>query len=154
MSERDSLRMGELLVREGILTANQVDEILIEQFNSEKPFGVIACEKFGIDEEDIWEAYACQMVLFYDSVDLACEVFDIGVTDTMTAREAWMQRILPMRFDGQEYVCATTREQLPKAMAFVNERFDHYVHFALAERGQLEVFIMQQYAEAGQALEI
>ena len=39
---RKQLRIGEILIEQGLLTVREVDEILLEQEAYKKPFGVIA----------------------------------------------------------------------------------------------------------------
>jgi hypothetical protein len=139
-------RMGAVLVSRGVMTQDQVDQVMAEQNRHHRPFGQIANDLFGIDERDLWRAWAVQITDFCPFVDLACEPRIADALKVMDSRTAWHYRILPLRFEEDELVCATSPERLPDALAYLNTETDLIVRFVLTEAVQLEHFIMRDYA--------
>jgi hypothetical protein len=144
MSDR---KIGMLLAQRGVLSHEEVDAILERQRAVRQPFGKIACEQFGIAEQDVWSAWAEQVGYFCQRVDLACEPNDESVLDLVTAHEAWSGHLLPLRRDSGELVAATTITDLPQAMGLLQQRLGagQPVRFVIPERRQLEQFIIRRY---------
>ncbi len=139
-------RIGALLMRRGLLTAEQVDAILTEQKHAHQPFGKLAHEMFGVPEREIWDAWAQQVGHLCPRVDLAVEPNDAHVLGLITSDEASRIRALPLRFEYGELVCATTVIDLPEAAATLQQRTRAPIRFVIAERMQLDRYVAQRYA--------
>lgn len=113
------LRLGTLLVQNGVLTTVQVDEILERQAVTAEPFGVLAESMFGVDPAAVEMAWARQYAGLTRRVDPADESVCARALAAVTRRQAWQFRILPVRFEPTELVLATTEMHLPRALRFV-----------------------------------
>lgn len=144
MSDR---KIGMLLVQRGVLSESQVQLILERQKQLHKPFGKIAHEQFGVDERDVWAAWAQQVGFFCQHVDLACEPNDPATLDVIDAQHAWQHHALPLRYESGELVVATTITDLPEAMTLLQRTLGHGspVRFVIPDRRQLEQFIIKRY---------
>src|SRR5690606_4759256 len=110
------LRLGEVLVRRGILTETQVERVLDDQRRSGRPFGVICEEMFAIQPDTIEDAWAEQYAGLTRKINPEIEAFEDRALSLVTRRQAWQFRVLPIRFDGEELMLATTSSQLRRAL--------------------------------------
>lgn len=145
MSEGPGIRMGELLIQQGVMTREQVDEVLARQQKSARPFGFLAEMIYGIAPEDIERAWINQYLSYDTSVNLEDQKIDIDALKTINRRQAWQFGILPLRQEASELVMATSGDGLPKAVNFAWRRLPDPVYFLIAERPQLEAFIREHY---------
>ena len=113
------LRLGSLLVEEGVLTRPQVEEILERQAETGDPFGVIAETMYGVDPAAVEMAWARQYAGLTRRIDPLNEEICLRALATVTRRQAWQFRILPLRFEPTELVLATTEMHLARALRFV-----------------------------------
>ncbi len=137
--------IGKLLIERGVLSIDQVSEVLAQQNQTHQRFGEIAAGTFGVDEQAIWQAWGEQMIQHCPRVDLVVEPRHTGVLQSIDGRTAWQYHLLPLRREDGRLVCATTREHLPGAIQFARRHFDTPVRFVLAERFQLEQYLMRGY---------
>jgi len=127
------LRMGEMLVAEGVLSEEQVDEVLAIQREVGEPFGSI-CERIhGISPETIEGVWARQYEHLTSELTLDEIEFDPAVAELVTPRQAWQFRVLPIAFDGGALVLATTRHGLSRALRFATRVLRHPAMFLLLE---------------------
>jgi hypothetical protein len=148
MTAMNKIRIGEILFNNGCLTRPQLEQILKRQRRSKKPLGQLAFEMFGVPEKDLWRAWAIQIADFCLHTDLAMEKVQPEALATLTPREAWRYRILPLQFTGKTLTCATAGNYLPEAMAFAQVKLGGNVEFIIADLVQLEHFIMKSYGGA------
>ncbi len=139
-------RIGELLMERGILSGAQIDMILRRQHETGEPFGKIAAELFGVQEAELWRAWAVQVVDCCAKVDLALYKPSPSALAVFSSREAWAYRILPLKLTETELVCATSSTRLPNAMAFAQIRSEVPVTFLVADVLQLEQYILSNYS--------
>ncbi|MHC4832391.1 MAG: GspE/PulE/PilB domain-containing protein [Planctomycetota bacterium] len=143
------LRMGEMLVAEGLLSEEQVDEVLAIQREVGEPFGSI-CERIhGLSPETIEGVWARQYEhltreLAIDEVD-----FDPAVADLVSPRQAWQFRVLPIAFDGGALVLATTRHSLARALRFATRVLHHPAMFLLLEPEALAEELQRRHPLGG-----
>jgi len=144
MSDR---RIGMLLVKRGVIDRDTVEKILERQHYLRQPFGKIAHEQFGVDEREVWSAWAEQVGYHCQRVDLACEPNDALALDLVSAERAWEHHLLPLRFEIGELVAATTITDLPDAMTLLQLELGlgSPVRFVIPDRRQLEQFIIRRY---------
>lgn len=147
MPQERNRQIGAVLVRMGVLSQQQVQAILDKQKQDHRPFGSLAQDLFDIPEERLWEAWAMQMISYCREVDLANEPYDLKMLHLLSAQEAWVNLVLPLRNEGSLLLCATTAHALPKAVAFVNCNLNVTVDFVLADPYQLKDFLRRRYEE-------
>ena len=138
-------RIGQILVDKGLLTLEQVEEILAEQKREIRPFGLLAEQMFGLGADQVEQAWIDQYISYGTEVNLEQQKIDAQVLRVLNRRQAWQFRLLPMRKEGREIVAATSREHLKRAVSFAWRRFEDPVYFMIAKRPQLEEFLMEHY---------
>ncbi|MBS0189529.1 MAG: hypothetical protein U0573_08865 [Phycisphaerales bacterium] len=143
------LRIGDLLVRQGVLTQEQVEDILIEQRTAGRPFGELAERLFGVSTRDVERAWAEQYSQITGGYDLHSARFDSEALATVSARQAWQFRILPVRFAGDELTVCTVKDHLARALRFVGWKMECPCHFVLAEPEELAQMLIRHFPLAG-----
>jgi adsorption protein B len=137
--------LGTLLVENGVLTEEQVKKVLARQPQTGLRFGEIAVAMFNVRMTEVWRALAKQLEERSEETNLERETIQREALSTIPGRFAWAAKVLPLRFEGQTLLCATTEGRLPNATAALCERLDYPVRFVLADEMQLKEFIMQRY---------
>lgn len=145
MGQPNGVRIGELLVEAGVLSREQVDEILAEQKRIGRPFGDLAERMFSVEPQAIERAWIEQYIALGTEVDLDTQHVDIEVLRLLNRRQAWQFRLLPLHREHEEMVVATTRHDLPRAVNFAWRKLNDPVFFVIAKRPQLERFLMEHY---------
>jgi hypothetical protein len=142
------MRIGEMLVRMGVLGRTQIDAILDEQASSNESFGAIAERLFGVAPESIeraWIEQTHERATLFDA--------DRGVDDDarelVIRRQAWQFGIVPLRIDDGHLVAATTRAQLPRAVRFATRVLGMPVQFEIADDETLAALLAHQYPIRG-----
>ncbi len=143
------VRIGEVMVNQGLLTEAQVNSILEHQKERPRPFGELAEVLFHVSSEDVESAWVEQYALITEHVDPTGETIDPGVLELITKRQAWQFRCMPLRWDGSEVMVATVREHLTRSMRFALRHVVQPCWFVLAEADQLGAALMEHYPMAG-----
>ena len=138
-------KIGSILAQRGVLTEQQVQEILEQQTKVSRPFGDLAERMFGIDPETVERAWIDQYLSISDEIDLDSQRIDVQVLKVLNRRQAWQFRMLPIRREGNDLVAATTAEHLRRAVNFSWRRLNEPIYFLIAKRPQLEDFLMEHY---------
>lgn len=144
-----NVRLGDILIELGVLTAEQSTAVLKEQEHSGEPFGAICERLFNVDPEAVEEAWASQYAKLSQTIDPRCEAVDPRVLDLVTRRQAWQFRVLPLRFDGRELVMATTRQHLRRALRFATGVIGMPVFLVLAAPEALGEALCRHYPLPG-----
>lgn len=144
-----TLRIGELLVRRGLLTSEQCEEILAVQKRTHRPFGVLAEELFDIPPRALQECWAEQYEQVASRADPRYERIDRDVADLISRRQAWQFRMLPMRYEGDELVLCTTRAHLPRALSFAYRHIGPCCRFVLSDPEPLGEALQKHYPFRG-----
>lgn len=139
------VRLGDVLVRMGVLSEAQRDEVLAAQASSGRPFGVLAEELFSVAPRDVERAWAAQYAELSGRVSLADQRRDAAVLPLIERRQAWQFQILPLRFEGSELVVATTESALPRAMRFTGWALGEACSFVVVPVCQLEEHLASAY---------
>lgn len=147
--ESMSIRLGEVLVRRGLLSEEQVATILTEQQRWHRPFGVLAEEMFGLGVGDVEQAWAEQYAAITQRIDVRQEEPDPRALAMVDRRQAWQFRVMPVRFDGEDLVVATTNEQLARALRFVSRVLATPCYLVLTESRMLGEALMHHFPMAG-----
>jgi hypothetical protein len=145
MADKNHPRIGDLLVAAGALTRDQVQAVLEQQQATGRPFGDLAERMFAVDAETVEKAWLDQYVSYGTEVDLNNQRIDMEVLRVLNRRQAWQFRMLPLRRENDELIVATTRDRLPKAVNFAWRRLHDPIYFLIAQRPQLEDFLMDHY---------
>lgn len=147
------LRIGELLVRRGALSAAQRDEVLAEQKRSGRPFGDLAERLFGICPRDVEQAWAEQYAAMVQPIDPRRSSSEPDALATVTGRQAWQFAMLPLRFSSEELIACTTQVHLARALRFAAWKIPSPVRFVLATPEHLGEAMENQYPVPGMKAE-
>lgn len=140
-----TIRIGELLKARGLLNDDQISQILDRQKQSDQPFGAVAAEMFGVQEAELWRAWAQQIIDCCPKVDVSQLNISAKALSFLTPREAWAYRLLPVEWTDHELLAITTPERLPNAMAFAQIKSPVPAVFSIGEREPLEAMIRKCY---------
>jgi len=144
-----SIRIGEALVQQGVLTTREVDQILTRQRDVRRPFGELAEQMFGVDAKAVELAWAAQYSTITEHVDPGVERVEEEILSLVTRRQAWQFRLLPLRRDGHEVMVVTVLEHLPRAMRFALQHFAEPCYFVLTQADLLGEALMRHFPLTG-----
>lgn len=144
-----TLKLGDLLVQQGVLSVEQRDEILEAQKLRRRPFGVLAEDMFGISPSAVERAWAEQFSALAESIDPRTFDTDAGAIAAIDRRQAWQFKVLPLRADNHSMLLCTTKEHLVRAMRFAGWKLGHSCQFVLAEAKALGEAMVRHYPMAG-----
>jgi len=125
-------RIGELLVRYGELSNEELSTILAEQRRDYRPFGRIAADMFDISESAIWNAWSEQYAEYCPRIQLDDQLQEPAVLNELTSDEAWEFYLLPLRCQDGDLILVTSEDHLPKALQFLDRRLSKAVLVWLA----------------------
>lgn len=142
------MRIGEMLVRLGLLNRAQVEEILETQSSSNESFGAIAERLFQVPPEEIeraWIEQTHERATMFD----ADRGIDDDAKELVIRRQAWQFGIVPLRIDDGHLVAATSRTQLPRAVRFATRVLGMPAQFEIADEETLASLLAFQYPMRG-----
>ena len=139
------IQIGQLLVEQGVLTQEQVQQVLELQKVSHRPFGDLAERLFGVHPKAVEDAWVEQYLRTVGVIDLADQRIETECLRMLSRRQAWQFHAMPMNRDHSHLNVATSAEQLVRAVNFSTKTFDEPVYFLIAERQQLRDFLMKHY---------
>ncbi len=147
MSQKtQGVRIGEVLVEQGVLSEQQVFEILQAQRVRGEPFGVLAERLFDVTVESIENAWVEQYCRLHQHIDLRQQRVDTEVLHLINRRQAWQFEILPLRYETNgELLIAASRSRLARAVTFVANRLRPQAYFQIARSDELREFLRQHY---------
>lgn len=148
MNDRN-VRIGEVLVRRGVLSPAQVGAILEQQERRHRPFGEIAESMYGVDPTDIEQAWVAQYATITRHIDVAGEEIDPRALAHVDRRQAWQFRVMPVRFDGPELMLATTGENLCRALRFATRCLTTPCYLVLTEVQSLGAALERHFPMGG-----
>jgi hypothetical protein len=143
------VRLGEVMVNQGLLTEAQVETILEHQRERPRPFGHLAEVLFHVSAEDVESAWVEQYSRITERVNPLHEEIDPEVVAMVSRRQAWQFRLMPVRWDGSEVMVATVREHLTRGMRFALRQLAAPCWFVLADAGDLGAALSRHYAIPG-----
>jgi hypothetical protein len=144
-----SIRLGDLLINRGALSPEQRDAILERQRETPRPFGLLAEQMFGVNPRTVEQAWAEQFASLAETVDLARESSTPEALESIERRQAWQFGMVPLRFEGEELVVATTQGHLGRAMRFAGWRIEPLCRFVLCDAEDLHGALTERYPMAG-----
>jgi Type II secretion system (T2SS), protein E, N-terminal domain len=139
------IRIGQLLVEQGVLSDVQVEHLLKVQKESGRPFGDLAERIYGISPKAVEDAWVEQYIRTAGVVDLNEIKVESDCLRLLNRRQAWQFRVLPTNREEGEVNVATTPQNLVRAVNFATRSLDEPVYFMLAEHEQLREFLMKHY---------
>lgn len=148
---RSHKKIGEILVKRGVLTQTQCQRVLDEQTRCHRPFGELAEVMFCVPPKALEDAWAEQYESVTAHVDPRTERVDPTVLMQLTRRQAWQFRLLPLRMDGSELLICTCREHLPRAVRFAYQHFGTGCYFVLTDKDKLAEALSTHYPMDGAA---
>lgn len=147
------MRIGALLVDQGVLTQAQVDAALAAQRETSEPFGSVCERLFGIAPDVIEGAWARQYARLVDAIDAKLDVVDPAAEALVNRRQAWQFRLAPLRFEDGQVVVATATDYLPRAVRFATAQISMPVFFVLVSPDRLAAHLAARYPIVGMDLE-
>lgn len=144
-----AIRLGEVLVRQGMLTESQVNQILYTQRTQQRPFGLLAEQMFGLSAMAVERAWAEQYAALAEHVDVRIERKEADALAAVDRRQAWQFCVFPLRFENGELMIATLKKQLPRALRFASRCVNHPCYLVLTERRMLGEALAQHYPMGG-----
>ena len=139
------IRLGEILVDQGLLTAEQVGQILKEQQQHGRPFGVLAERLFGLDPRDVEGAWVEQYAQLAGGVDLDAIDVDASCMKLINRRQAWQFHCAPICREDGELVVLTDQRHLAKALRYTSATFREPTFVRIVDEDQLHAFLMDHY---------
>lgn len=143
---KETPRIGQILCDMGIISDQDVDDILREQRRSQQKFGQIAMRRGLARPEQIWEAWCRQLV----DRDVRIDLNEIGV-DTHAVgkvdREfAYSHRVLPLRLWGKHLVVALLGPEGAAILPELSAATGCQVYYCFAGPEQLAEYMERVYA--------
>ena len=143
------LLLGEVLVEQGLLSEQDVHEILEYQRKSARPFGEIAETLCNISMEAIEEAWAYQYAYNAPTIDPVTFTPRTDAKKLVSARQAWQFKCLPMNLEGKTLVLATTPRYLQKALKFATRVLGRPAYFMMTTEARLVAALTEHYPLGG-----
>ena len=142
-----SIRIGEILIEQGVLSEQQVFEVVQAQRDTGTPFGVLAERMFDVTVQSIEDAWIEQYQRFTGgTIDLEQQQVDTEALALINRRQAWQFEILPLHFEPEgDLLMAASRRRLARAVTFVASKLKPVVFFRIADSDQLRSFLRQHY---------
>lgn len=153
-SFRLTVPIGQLLVKQGVLTNDECDRIMAEQDISGRPFGAIAEELFGVSAESVEQAWAEQYAMMAEWLDPSVAKVDPAALATIDRRHAWQFRVLPISMRAGELRICTTREHLVRALNFTTKFLPMTCYYVLSKPENLGDALMRYYPMDGMSREM
>lgn len=146
MNQPTPIRIGQILVENGVLSEQQVFEVLQAQKQKQLPFGVLAEKMFDVTLQSIEAAWIEQYHRFTGTIDLTEQTFDAEALKLLSRRQAWQFEMIPIGFEPTgELLMAASSTRLARAVTFATNRINHVVYFRVAESMQLRTFLREHY---------
>lgn len=140
------IRIGQILIEQGVLSEQQVFEIVRAQKSQSRPFGALAEQMFDVTAESIERAWIEQYHRFTGTIDLEQCAIDERVLRLINRRQAWQFQVLPIGFEPTgELLIAASQARLARAVTFATHKLDQPAFFRVAESEQLREFLTRYY---------
>ncbi|HTS54374.1 MAG TPA: secretion system protein E, partial [Burkholderiales bacterium] len=145
--QRKKLRLGELLIQQGLITADQLRIALTEQKNHQMPIGRLLVRLGFVTEAVIRDIMA--RTIGQESIDLNQVVVDADSLKLIPQDFARRHRVLPIAFDGNERSLTVAITEVFNVVALDQLRAtlgqNVKIRTVLASEAQLEDSIDQFY---------
>jgi hypothetical protein len=139
------IRIGEILIEQGVLSERQVRHILNVQRTVNRPFGDLAERLYGVDACAVEDAWVDQYARYVGTVDLSEADADKACLRLINRRQAWQFHVVPLDRDDAHLRVPTTADNLVRAVNFSTRKFAEPVFFVLADKKQVRELLMKHY---------
>jgi len=143
------VRLGDLLVERGAITAQQRDEILIAQTRRSTPFGVLAEELHGVSPSVIEDAWVTQYAAMAPRLDPRTCTIEPHIKGVIERRQAWQFGVIPVAQHHEGIELVTTVASLGRALRFVGWRITTPTFFSICSDEALPIALELHYPIAG-----
>ena len=143
-------KLGELLVRVGLITADQLDSALDEQLRTGGKLGEVLVRGLVLSEEDIAEALAKQKGL--EHVNLANVSIDRSAVVLLPVRMEKRRAVIPVGFNEDRLVLAMADPLDVEAIDEAELRTGFKIEPVVASYSQV-LYAIEKYAVASDALQ-
>lgn len=145
VKSQSGVRLGEILVQQGLLSAEEVKQVLETQRLQGRPFGVLAERMFGLDPRAVENAWVAQYAQLAGNVDPDSFGLDESCLRLVNRRQAWQFHIAPVQHEGGELVVLTDEKHLAKALRYAAATFKEPSYFRVVDSEKLHAFLMRVY---------
>lgn len=131
-----SLRIGEVLCRMGVIDEEDVDRILAQQRQTRQKFGQIARRLGLVTQEQIWEAWARQLAE-REGIELMEFGTDTAALDLVSPGMARRWGIAPLRLWGTHLVVAAPPDTPELTLQEVARIAGCQIHVCVSDRASI-----------------
>ena len=142
-------KMGGLLVRQGLISEEQLDQALARQAESGRKLGEVLVSELVVTEDQIAAALAEQKGLRH--INLASFDIDRGAVVLLPWRMARMRGVIPVGFDDGRLVLAMSDPLDVEAIDETELRTGYKVDPVVASRSQVQ-YAIEKYSVASETL--
>ena len=142
---RNGVRLGEILVKQGLLTQEEVKQVLEAQQRHGRPFGVLAEQLFGLDPRVVESAWVTQYAELAGTVEIDQIDINDACVQLVNRRQAWQFHLAVVNREEGELVIVTSEKHLARALRFAAATFREPTFFQIAEPDALEDLLMDLY---------
>lgn len=141
----NGIRIGEILVAQGMLSRDEVQQILAAQQRYGRPFGVLAEQLFGLDPRVVEGAWVKQYATLANVADLNAIDVDDDCIRLINRRQAWQFQIATVAHEDDELIIVTDERHLARALRFAAATFSEPTFFKIVETERLQELLMDYY---------
>ena len=142
------LKLGEILVNQGLLTEQQVAHVLDVQAALHRPFGDLAERLYNLDPKAVTDAWVKQFVDQTREHDVTLEQMEVDWLPLLQPRQAWQFRMVPLRREWDHLLVATDARGLLRAVNFASVALPMTPCFVLGDPASMRVLLMRHYPVA------
>ncbi|MDD5377597.1 MAG: GspE/PulE family protein [Acidithiobacillus sp.] len=151
-SRLQKIRLGDLLVQNGIITAAQLDMALTQQRGSGRKLGQELIAQHLVTEEDLLNFLARQLHL--ERIDLSRQALDPQLVSRLPESLARRYRAIPLRDQGERYVVGMADPTDLPALDAISRAMGKPVKLALISETELLRVLPQLYGAVSKSAEL
>ncbi|QMU60508.1 MAG: STAS domain-containing protein [Gammaproteobacteria bacterium] len=148
---KENVRLGDILLAKGIITAAQIEEGLKLQDATGKKLGQVIVDRGWVTEQDILKALSEQLSVPY--IRLRADLYDLEVVSLLDKSVAKRLKVLPLFKIRDELSLATADAQAVPSFNEIEERLGCRVRPILARREDILENINEAYSNGNLASE-
>ena len=151
-SRLQKIRLGDLLVQNGIITSAQLDMALTQQRESGRKLGQELIAQHLVIEEDLLNFLARQLHL--ERIDLSRQALDPQLVSQLPESLARRYRAIPLRDQGERYVVGMADPTDLPALDAISRAMGKPVKLALISETELLRVLPQLYGAVSKSAEL
>ena len=151
-SRLQKIRLGDLLVQNGVITAAQLDMALTQQRESGRKLGQELIAQHLVTEEDLLNFLARQLHL--ERIDLSRQALDPQLVSQLPESLARRYRAIPLRDQGERYVVGMADPTDLPALDAISRAMGKPVKLALISETELLRVLPQLYGAVSKSAEL